>query len=476
MKPISIEFNDSSSRPLYLQLYDYLKNALITRDLEPGEKLPSLRNLSRQLGISITTVQSAYNQLMVEGYIENQPQSGYYASDLKTGRAPVPARGGVPAEGEYDRILRRTEGTLYRYDLESFDFVKWKKCMSSILTDHPARLLSEGDRQGEPVLREEISRYAYLSRGVVSTPDQVVISAGTQSLMNHLSRILQEMDIGLVATENPGYLPVQNIFRDRGFTVARIPVAEDGIVIEKLPENIPAAVYVMPSNQFPTGTVMPVGRRYELLEWAKTNRSIIIEDDYDSELRYFGRPVPALQGLSPDSDVVYLGSFSSTLFAGIRLSYMILPGDMSRIFREKIMRRYDQTSSKTEQLTLAEFMHRGWYRTEIRKMRKLYARKLSLVLRTIEESGGDFVRAVNKNSGINITLHVRSGVSPRELCAAARALRLQVIPQTDLMEQESADLIFYYNQIPLGEIREAVEEMIAGWRELEKKSERKKKE
>ena len=119
-------------------------------------------------------------------------------------------------------------------------------------------------------------------------------------------------------------------------------------------------------------------------------------------------------------------------------------------------------------------MHRGWYRTEIRKMRKLYARKLSLVLRTIEESGGDFVRAVNKNSGINITLHVRSGVSPRELCAAARALRLQVIPQTDLMEQESADLIFYYNQIPLGEIREAVEEMIAGWRELERELERKK--
>ena len=361
-------------------------------------------------------------------------------------------------------------------DPASFDFKAWTDCMNDVLRKTPDLLLTKSDRQGEPTLREEIARYLYASRGVICTQSQVVISAGTQQLVNHVARILKLMDIEHVCTEDPGYKPVNDIFRDWGFSISSIPVKEDGAVIEKLPVNIRSAAYVCPQNQFPTGTVMPVGRRYELLEWAKTNCSIIIEDDYDSELRYFGRPVPALQGLSPDSDVVYLGSFSSTLFAGIRLSYMILPGDMSRIFREKIMRRYDQTSSKTEQLTLAEFMHRGWYRTEIRKMRKLYARKLSLVLRTIEESGGDFVRAVNKNSGINITLHVRSGVSPRELCAAARALRLQVIPQTDLMEQESADLIFYYNQIPLGEIREAVEEMIAGWRELEKKSERKKKE
>ena len=145
---------------------------------------------------------------------------------------------------------------------------------------------------------------------------------------------MRKMNISHVSTEDPGYMPLQNIFRDLGFTLTNIPVRSDGIEIEKLPANIPSAVYVSPSNQFPTGAVMPIGRRYLLLDWARKNDGIILEDDYDSELRYFGKPVPALQGLDRNDSVVYLGTFSSTLFPAVKISYMVLPNHMVKIFQE----------------------------------------------------------------------------------------------------------------------------------------------
>ena len=219
----------------------------------------------------------------------------------------------------------------------------------------------------------------------------------------------------------------------------------------------------MPSNQFPTGAVMPVGRRYELLRWAKENRSIIIEDDYDSELRYFGRPVPALQSLDRKSSVVYLGSFSSTLFAAIRLSYMILPPDMMHIFRSEITNNYDQTSSKTEQLTLAMFMENGYYSTTIRKLRKLYSRKLQKALEIFDKYGKGFITPLNKNSGITISLNVRTDKEPAVLCADADELHLHVISPSQLNRTGLAYLLFYYNQVPLKEMEESVTALIRAW-------------
>ena len=180
------------------------------------------------------------------------------------------------------------------------------------------------------------------------------------------------MDIEHVSVEDPGYMPVRSIFRDWGFSMNSIPVRGDGIVIESLPVNIRTAVYVSPQNQFPTGAVMPISRRHEILEWAEANDSIIIEDDYNSELRYTGMPIPALQGIDHSGRVVYLGSFSSTLFPAIRISYMVLPEEMVKLY-VSMRNNYDQTCSKTEQLTLAEFMRRGYFHTNLRRVRKLYS-------------------------------------------------------------------------------------------------------
>lgn len=488
---ISPELDNNSSKSLYVQLYEYLRNEISEGRIRPGERLPSLRSMAEILGISVTTVKIAYDQLMVEGYVISRPQSGFYAAqgvvgstepDLEWMRAGVQERTAQDSMGEVaDQSGYRDE---FSCDPDSFDFVKWKKCMAAVLNETPELLLTEADRQGEPELREEIASYIYKSRGVICTQDQVVISAGTQQLVSHLARLLKLMDIGHVSVEDPGYMPVRDIFRDWGFSMNCIPVKEDGIELEMLPVNIRTAVYVCPQNQFPTGALMPVGRRRQLLDWARTNDSIIIEDDFNNELRYTGMPVPALQGLDRDGRVVYIGSFTSTLFPAVRISYMVLPPVMVGLYNS-IRMKYDQTCSKTEQLTLARFMQGGFYQANLRRVKKLYSRKLSEALAAIKEYGssGNFLTAENTQSGISLTLRldtfnrvlsegmqgsarteeIRKELVERLIGKAAEAgIKVRDIDQLD--HDGQLYLTFYYSQIPLDKIREAVRIMTEGFR------------
>ena len=501
---ISLEFDNNSSKSLYVQLYEYLRNEISEGRISPGERLPSLRNMAAVLGISVTTVKIAYDQLMVEGYVVSRPQSGFYAMQGAGGNTVPYSDASAPDDRQVSgNDPRKDEKSLSRAagrqedasgqsahvrklscDPESFDFVKWKKCMAGVLNETPELLLTEADRQGEPELREEIAAYIYKSRGVICTQEQVVVSAGTQQLVSHLARILKLMGIGHVSVEDPGYMPVRSIFRDWGFSMSCIPVREDGIKIEKLPANIRTAVYVCPQNQFPTGALMPVGRRRQLLDWAKANDSIIIEDDYNSELRYTGMPVPALQGLDRDGRVVYIGSFTSTLFPAVRISYMVLPSVMVGLY-SSIRLNYDQTCSKTEQLTLARFMHSGCYQANLRRVKSLYSRKLSEALSAIREYGssGNFLAAENTQSGISLTLRLdtfnrvlhegtqgssRVEDTRKELAgrltgkAAEAGIKVRDIDQLD--HDGQIYLAFYYSQIPLESIRDAVKTMTDGFR------------
>ena len=478
----SVEFDSTSSKSLYVQIYEYIRKGLTDGRIAAGDRLPSIRNMAKILGVSITTVRMAYDQLMVEGYLESKPQSGFYVRQGSAGdHSPnISFRSENPDQPVTVMQVSEQRGSML-YDPESFDFVKWKKCMASVLNDTPELLLLEGDRQGEPALRSEIAAYLYKSRGVICEPDQVVVSAGTQQLVNHIARILKAVGINYVCTEDPGYMPVRNTFRDWGFGLSSIPVRKDGIEIEKLPVNIRTAVYVSPQNQFPTGAVMPIGRRHQILNWAESNDSIIIEDDYDSELRYFGMPVPALQGLDGGRRVVYIGSFSSTLFPAVRISYMVLPRDMAVIYEEMKM-NYDQTCSKTEQLTLALFMQRGYYSTNLKKIRNLYSHKLKETLDAISKYGGEdgFITAENSQSGINLILRVACPVlSETEDEEEVRGLRAQIadalvssaaelgirVRNIDQLDQDGCIyLILYYNQIPLDKIEQTVRNMTENFR------------
>lgn len=451
MKPIYTELKHNSDTPLYVQLYELIRGGILRSEIEAGERLPSLRDLSKQLQVSITTCAKAYDQLILEGYLEARPNSGYYVREIP-GASEVKEESPKASRGQ-------KEEAKYRCDPECFDFVKWRKCFTWVMNEKSEALLTPQDPQGEFALREEISAYLYSARGVTASPEDIVISAGVQQLTGRIARILKELGIDIVNVEDPGYKPVRHIFRDLDFTINKIPVRKDGLEIERLPQNIGTAVYVSPSNQFPTGSVMPADRRYQLLEWAEKNGSVIIEDDYDSELRYFGNPVPALKNIDRTGRVVYLGSFSSTLFPAIRISYMVLPEALSDLYR-KTLGDYDQTCSKIEQLVLAEFMKNGFYQAGIRKIRKLYAKKLDKLIEAFERSGGDIVKAKNTKSGMSIRLDVRSDASPSELCREAEKLKLHIAPVHEKDEPgDTAELILYYDQIPIDEIDEAVQDL-----------------
>lgn len=460
MRAFFLNFDDKT--PLYIQLYKLIKEDIINGDIVKGEKLPSLRNMANSLDVSITTIDLAYNQLLVEGYIISKPQSGFYVADILGSQAKDPNTSSEAISFHFDDYT--FDNSSYIYDLSSFDFQKWKKTTSRVFSEYPHLLLSESDVQGEMPLRYEIAKYIFSSRGVKASPEQIVIGAGTQQLTGHLCRILKKMGIDYLCTEDPGYIPIQNIFRDHGFAIGKIPVNKDGIQLDKLPINIKSAVYVSPSNQFPTGAVMPVANRYKLIKWAEDNNSIILEDDYDSELRYFGKPVPALQGLTRGNSVVYLGSFSSTLFPAIKISYMVLPQDMINIFKE-IKNDYTQTCSKTEQLALALFMEDGLYYTNIKKLRKLYSQKLSLTMSALQKYAAGFIEAINTQSGINLVIRVNSPYDSNTLCAKAKEIGLHVSTASPKDSGEIKTLIFYYNQIPIEHINEYVEKLSNVWKQ-----------
>lgn len=460
MKAIMPVLDENRKRPYYLQLYDYIKRAILNGEIMKDEKLPSLRSLARSTGLSITTIEQAYNQLLVEGYIYSKAQSGYYIDDVFSHLSrTVPPENIISSPEVYSSEKSTLSGSSSLYcDPDCFDFNKWKKCMNKIINEYPDTLFFESDPQGELGLRAEIAKYLYMSRGVSCSPEQIVIGAGTQQITNHLSTLLRKMNIEHVALENPGYMPVKNIFRDRGFAITPVDVGRDGLTIEKLPTNIRTAVYVTPSNHMFTGSVMPVGRRYELLNWASENDSYIIEDDYDSELRYFGRPIPALKSLDHEQRVIYLGSFSSTLFAAIRISYMVLPSEMAAIFAD-MAGDYSQTCSKLEQLTLAMFMETGCYQTHIKKLRKLYSQKLSAVIDAFTEAGSDFINIKNTSSGINIILEINSGKTSGQLKKEAEQIGIPSI-----IIKDSGVLGLYYNQIPLAEIPDVIARLTDIWR------------
>ena len=469
MKPIYIDQENTSHRPLYLQIYDGMKEQILNGNLAAGEKLPSLRKAAEDMGVSLTTAKLAYDQLLVEGYVTSREKSGYYVARI----APIAKAASTSAQETqaaytrpFDRQMLGEIGSEYLVDPSCFDFVKWKKCMAMVFNDYSELLLYESDPQGEEWLRYEISKYLYQSRGVNAPPEHIVIGAGTQQITSHLSRILKKMDIRLAALEEPSYLPVQSMLVDSGFTVSHIPIARDGIQIEKLPTNVPCAVYVSPSNQFPSGAVMPVGRRYELIEWAQANDSIIIEDDYDSELRYFGRPLPALQGLDTQGRVVYLGSFSSTLFPAVKISYMVLPEEMAQIF-QSFKSGYTQTCSKAEQLTLALFMEDGYYYTGIRKLRTLYAQKLEAVIAAFEKYAMGMITPIDTHSGINLTLEVATekiNKTAEEFCEIAKGLGLQMVPLSEISGRQTSALIFYYSGLPLAQVAQLIKELVDRWR------------
>jgi len=382
-----------SNMPKYVRLYFCIRREIERGNMEPGCKLPSIRQVSKELGLSSTTVENAYNQLLVEGYIYSIPQKGYYAACLDTGL--LTARSTMPEQQNIrDGITAGSNFT----DTSLFPFTQWRKAYQKVLENVPHILLNEGDPQGEYELRRALADYVYQARGIRCSPGQIVIGSGVQTLLHIFCDIADGLFKPKVAFEEPGFTDVRPVFHKRGYSLYPALLGEQGLPVESLFDTEATVCYTSPSHQYPTGLVMPVQKRLELLKWADQVRGYILEDDYDSELRFEGRPVPSLYSLDNNRRVVYIGSFSTLLAPSIRISYMILPEELQLIYRN-MCHEYRSTVSTAEQLTLSSFIRDGMLGRHLRKMRK----KCSIRMKAFIEAASqyrEYIKVYPADTGI----------------------------------------------------------------------------
>ena len=413
--------NNDGSVPLYRQLYDQIREDVLSGKLPANAKLPSVRDLAVELSTSRNTVEGAYQELHAEGYIYSKHRSGYFVSvldqDVASLAPPVTARqhGLAPEPSNY-----RYDFHPARLDPESFPTALWRSCFLDCLRESARDLALYGDPQGEWGLRCSIQHYLERSRGVVCDPDQIVICTGLQQSLDIVAHMLKEGHSS-VAVEDPGYHLPRAVFRNNSFGVVPVGVKSDGLDLEILKSSGSTIAYVTPSHQLPMGYVMPIANRLKLIEWAESG-NLIVEDDYDSELRYHGKPIPSLQGLRPQGNIIYLGTFSKVLSPALRLSYLVLPRSLLASYRG-LFQDYFSTVSLLEQRTMAKFMEQGHWGRHVRRMRILYKKKHDILLQAIERHFGSSAAVIGQGAGLHVVLQLPEG-NPGEteiMCRAEQA-------------------------------------------------------
>ncbi|NKQ41412.1 MAG: PLP-dependent aminotransferase family protein [Sulfurovum sp.] len=389
--------DEKSKIPLHLQLYNELKNNIST-NYQAGDKLPSIRKVATLYNLSKTTVESAYSQLYAEGYIESRPKSGYYVSELYFDAF----KSNAPQSS-----TPKTQ--IYRYDFfpaqlcaKDFPLKTWKRLATKALDDS-TDFGSYPDGQGELVLREQIDKYLMASRGVVCTAEQIVITSGFIDSMRLLASLLKKTHTHF-GIEHPGYRIARKVFDEFGYHIDYIDVDDKGVSLQSIKQSKAQILYITPSHQYPTGVSMPITHRHKLLELMHQRKGLIIEDDYDSELRYTTRPIPALQGLDKYDSVAYLGTFAKSLSPAIRVGYMVLPQWLLTRYKESYDAHFAKVSLST-QLTLSRFMAEGHYDRHIRKMRTLNRKKHNLMRDTLKATLGDSMQIVTEGGGLAILIH-----------------------------------------------------------------------
>lgn len=462
--------------PLYVQLYRYLREQMEAGKLAKADKLPSIRRLSAHLGISKQTVETVYQQLLAEGYIESRPRSGLYVLPLDEPeglliRQAAPPNGGNNARNAPDEtanrqaVPERTARFDFKYgdvDMEHFPLNSFRKCMNEALTS-AVHAFGYGDPQGESPLREQIAEYLYRSRGVACAPEQLFLFAGTEQTLGFLCRYLPLA--GTVAMEEPGYEGVRATLLSHGCKVAPIPLEHDGISVEELRESEACAVYVTPSHQFPQGMVLPVQKRMQLLQWAEERKGYILEDDYDSEFRYQGQPIPALKSLDRGERVIYLGTLSKSFIPAVRLSYAVVPPQLAAYLRE-CAGRYSQSVSPLLQHAIFRFMRDGYFDRHIRRMRRLYQHKHRKVLEAIGTHMDGRVEVEDGQAGLHLLLHVKErDFAELEKLAAAKGIRIYspikhwAVPGS----AGSSSVILGFGGVKESEIEEGIRLLTEAW-------------
>ncbi|GFO65025.1 PLP-dependent aminotransferase family protein [Geomonas paludis] len=402
--------NANDKTPLYRQLYNQIREQVLSGKLPAHTRLPSVRDLANELSTSRNTVEGAYLELFAEGYIYSRQRSGYFVSALDQlaasvtrSRAPLqqsPSPGPAPTF--------RYDFHPARLDPSGFPLAQWRSCLLESLRESPGELSHYGSVQGDWELRCNIQQYLERSRGVVCDPERIFICAGLQHGLDLVAHLLRDGH-STVAVENPGYHLPRAVFQNNGFRIVPVPVGAGGMDLDALRGGDSSIAYVTPSHQMPMGQVMPIANRLKLIEWAQSGGNLIIEDDYDSELRYHGKPIPSLQGLRPDADIIYLGTFSKILSPALRLSYLVLPNSLLGGFNA-LYRDFFPTVSLLEQKAMAKFMAHGYWERHIRRMRTLYQKKHDIMLKAIDRHFGNSANVIGAGAGLHMVLQLGESV------------------------------------------------------------------
>jgi len=416
------------------RLYDVVQGAIQDGSIATGSRLPATRDLAKDLSVSRNTVLAAYEQLQSEGYLQTRTGSGTFVSDALPESVPetegVPVSAGRPfnfvrLSSRGSRLLTRSGAGAYQWgafmpgvpDVSHMPHDIWRKIHLRLSRRMPVEALSYSGHGGCLQLQQALADYLRVIRSLNCTPDQILVTAGTHQSLDLLAKML--CDPGDRAwVEEPGYWGIRNVLAVNGIELLPTAVDDEGMTLPDLSgeARAPRLICVTPSHQYPLGSVMSLQRRHQLLALAKNAGSWVVEDDYDGEFRFTDSPIPALQGLAPDAPVIYLGTFSKTLYPGLRLSYMVVPKPLAARMKMAHSELY-RGGNGLVQLTLAEFIREGHYAAHVRKMRQLYSRRRAELVRVIRESLGDKFIAQQSNAGLHLILSLPDNIDDVALSA-----------------------------------------------------------
>jgi GntR family transcriptional regulator/MocR family aminotransferase len=471
----------SSVVPLHRQLYEGLRGMILAGRLSAGTRLPATRMLARELQISRNTVLNAFEQLLAEGYVEGQTGSGTYVSHVlpddllrvpssPAAQPPMPANRRLSRRGSLLAVtpvsVARDQGLprAFRPGLPAFDtfpFDVWTRLVARHWRQPPPELLSYGDPAGYLPLREAIAAYLRAARGVQCTPDQVIVVAGSQQGLDLAARVL--LDPGdHVWIEDPGYVGARGALRSAGAQLVPVPLDQEGLRVAVGIDTCSDArmAYVTPSHQFPLGVTMSLSRRLALLDWARRADAWLLEDDYDSEYRYTGRPLPALQGLDSDGRTIYLGTFSKVLFPSLRLGYLVVPADLVDAF-VAARALADRHPPSIEQAALADFIAEGHFARHIRRTRALYAERQAALLAAAEHELAGLIELRPAEAGMHLVGWLPHAISDTDASnrAARAGIDAPALSAYALQSLERGGLLLGYAAVDQAEIRQAVQRL-----------------
>ncbi len=479
--PAFEEGPEAAEGPLYLRVYRRVRGAILDGSLAPGARLPSTRTLSAELGVSRNTVELAFAQLDTEGFLVRRVGAGSFVADVRPARpeprparpAPAPAvtsaaRVPAPELSERGRTLagaaEGAESVVTQAfapclpELDVFPHAAWHRLLARRSRRSGRALLAEVDPAGYRPLREAVAAHLGTSRGVRCDWRQVVVLGSTQQALDLAARLV--LDPGDAAwIEEPGYLGARAALRNAGARLVPVPVDDQGIDVAAGEGLEPAArlAYVTPSHQYPLGATLSLARRLALLGWAARAGAWIFEDDYDSELRYTGRPLAAVQGLDPAGRVIYAGTFNKALFPSLRLAYVVVPDALVGAFASACTQT-DGCPPALMQAVLADFIADGHFGAHLRRMRSVYAERRMTLMDAVEMEIGPRVRLGPADTGLHVAVWLPAGADDRRAskAAAARGLSLPPLSQYLLRAPSGPGLLLSYATIPSEAIRRGV--------------------